>query len=381
VARIRTLADFSPALALEGRRINVDPETRRIAVRIARWDETHSGFGEKVRIPRRVNVDAAHVGVADLADGSNIRVATLPMDTMHAPRNLAALHAAGWYENSGKGVARVRYSVDDEGIRADGVLFDDVDDAQLDRVLAASASGDWRSAIAIKRFSDFENIPADFVGSCIVNVPGYSDTFSQSAGTKFALAASAHTILSIEEESPVKQSRTSFGTVVTAAGVSLDDVRDAYYREADSASMDAMPDHGYVVDVLVEPNVVITEEGELYYSQDWSADEAGTVTLGERVQVKKEWVPVGQTTVTAGGGEGEGCGEDCTGCGCGAKPATVTLSASAVEALLEGVVSDDVRAEAHAALVAGGIIEAVDPRDARIARLEQAMIHAAFNED
>jgi hypothetical protein len=375
VTVIRTLEDFSPALALEGRRINVDTESRRIAVRIARWDETHSGFGDKVRIPRKVNVDAAHVGVADLADGSSLRVATLPMDTMHAPRNLAALHAAGWYENSGKGVARVRYSVDDEGIRADGVLFDDVDDAQLERVLAASASGDWRSAIAIKRFSDFENIPADFVGSCIVNVPGYSDTFSQSAGTKFALAASAHTILSIEEE-PTMHTKT-FGTAMTAAGVSLDDVRDAYYESSQPAQAEMVD--SYVADVLVDPNVVIVEEGDAYYSQPWTADESGKVTLGERTQVTREWVPMTATAVTAGG-ENDGCDGTCTDCGCGAK-ATVTLSASAVTALLAGEATDEVKGEVEAALVAGGHADPVDPRDERIARLEGALIILAFNED
>jgi len=221
VKTIRTIDDFKPALSLDDRRINVDPETRRIAVRVARWDETHSGFGEKVRIPRKVNVDAAHVGVTELGDGVTMRVATLPMETMHAPRDLAALHAASWYENSGKGLAKVRYSVDEEGIRADGVLFDDVDEATVDRVLAASASGDWRSAMAIKRFSDFEHVPADFVGSCIGQVPGFSDTFTKAAGQKFALAAYAHTIVSFEdeEEDIMDEDET---TTVTAGGEGCD---------------------------------------------------------------------------------------------------------------------------------------------------------------
>jgi hypothetical protein len=300
VKTIRTIDDFKPGLPLDDRRINVDPETRRIAVRVARWDETHSGFGEKVRIPRKVNVDAAHVGVTELGDGVTMRVATLPMETMHAPRDLASLHAASWYENSGKGLAKVRYSVDDEGIRADGVLFDDVDDATIDRVLAASASGDWRSAMAIKRFSDFEHVPADFVGSCIVNVPGFSDTFTKATGQKFALAASAHTIVSFEDE------------------------------------------------------------------EEDSMDEDET------------------TTVTAGG-EGEGCDGTCESCGCGAidqvEPApTVTLSASAVAALLAGEATDEVRDEVQAAMVAGGLAEAPDPAAARLDRLEKLVTGLIFND-
>lgn len=294
---IRTIADFQPALSLDDRRINVDPETRRIAVRVARWEETHSGFGEKVRIPRKVNVDAAHVGVTELGDGVTMRVATLPMETMHAPRDLAALHAASWYENSGKGLAKVRYSVDEEGIRADGVLFEDVDDATIDRVLAASASGDWRSAMAIKRFSDFEHVPADFVGSCIVNVPGFSDTFTQATGRKFALAASAHTIISFEDE--------------------------------DSMDED-------------EP-----------------------------------------TTVTAGGGEG--CDGTCESCGCGAvdqvePEPTVTLSASAVTALLAGEATDEVKEEVNAALVAGGLVQAPDPVAERLDRIEQLVTGLIFQD-
>lgn len=296
---MKTIDDFKPSLPLVDRRINVDPDTRRIAVRVARWDETHSGFGEKVRIPRKVNVDAAHVGVTELADGITMRVATLPMETMHAPRDLASLHAASWYENSGKGLAKVRYSVDDEGIRADGVLFDDIDDATIDRVLAASASGDWRSAMAIKRFSDFEHVPADFVGSCIVNVPGFSDTFTKATGQKFALAASAHTIVSFEDE------------------------------------------------------------------EEDSMDE--------------------NTTVTAGG-DGEGCDGTCESCGCGAREAiepapTVTLSASAVTALLAGEASEEVRNEVTAALVAGGLVDAPDPVAERLARIEKIVTGLVYQAD
>lgn len=195
-----TLADFSPHLPLDGRRVNVDRESRRISVRVARFGETHSGFGPEVKVPRNANLDAAHVGTAELADGSSLRVAVLPMHTTHAPANLAALHAAAWYENSGLGVARGRYSSDGEGIRFDGVLFDDIDDAKIERLTAASASGDWRSAIALKRFGDFEHAPSDFVGSCIVNVGGYSDTYRPGNGQRLSLVASASgDLISIED--------------------------------------------------------------------------------------------------------------------------------------------------------------------------------------
>jgi hypothetical protein len=185
--------------------VNVDPESRRISVRVARFGETHSGFGPEVKVPRNANLDAAHVGTSELKDGSSVRVAVLPMNTTHAAPNLAALHAAAWYENSGLGVARGRYSADAEGIRFDGVLFDDIDDAKVQRIVASSASGDWRSAIALKSFGDFEHAPSDFVGSCIVNIGGYSDTYRPGQGQRLSLVASASgDYISIEEGNTVE---------------------------------------------------------------------------------------------------------------------------------------------------------------------------------
>lgn len=398
------LEDFQPTLALDDARIAVDRDTRRIAVRVASWDEVHSGFGEKVRIPRKVNVDAAHVGNAELADGSKIRVATLPMDTVHAPRDLASLHAAAWYENSGKGIARVRYTVDDEGIRADGVLFDDVEDAQIDRVLAASASGDWRTAAAIKRFSDFERVPADFVGSCIVNIPGYSDTFSKSAGQRMSLVASAggeqhtlvasaHSVLTIIDATDTALTAASIGI----DGISDQDVRNAWeelYRAEKKATVatpgDACCDsYSWVREFYAEPRKIIVDVENTSFEVPWGVAADGTIVFGDRTEVEQLWVPkgatiMGDTLTAAGDGEGEGCGEGCTNCGCGAKkdPAPpVTLSASALEALLGE--DEDAKAkaveEAHAALVAGGHAEPVDPKAAQADRIESMLTAVIFS--
>lgn len=195
-----TLADFAPSLDLTGRRVNVDRDGRRIAVRVARYGENHSGFGPKVPVPRNANLSAAHVGTEDLEDGSSVRVAVLPMHTPHAPRDLQALHAAAWYENSGLGIARGRYTSDDEGVRFDGVLFDDVTEAQMTRLTAGSFSGDWRGAVAIKKFSDYEHVPCDFVGACLVNIGGYSDTYTPGDAQRYALVASAAgDLISIED--------------------------------------------------------------------------------------------------------------------------------------------------------------------------------------
>lgn len=191
--------DFQPTLSLAERRINVDPDSGRIAVRIARWEDAHSGLPGAVKMPRRVNVEAAHVGRARLEDGSDLAVANLPMGTVHAPQGLTAAQAAQLYENTGTSIARVRYSVDDEGIRADGLLFGDVDEQVLDRLVAAAPSGDWRALSLVRRPEDFEHTPSDFAGACLVNLPGYSDTFSQSPATPLRLVASAASMLLIDE--------------------------------------------------------------------------------------------------------------------------------------------------------------------------------------
>ena len=169
-------------------------------MRIAGWDDAHSGLPGAVRMPRNVNLEAAHVGHANLDDGSALAVANLPMGTMHAKQGLTAAQAAAMYENTGTSVARVRYSIDETGIRADGMLFDDVDQSTIDRLVASAPSGDWRALSMVRRPEDFEHTPSDFAGACIVNIPGYSSTFSQSPATPMRLVASADSMILFDGE-------------------------------------------------------------------------------------------------------------------------------------------------------------------------------------
>jgi hypothetical protein len=211
---------FDPTLSLSQRRINVDPATRRIAVRIASWNDAHSGIPGAVRMPKNVNLDAAHVGRALLDDGTDLEVANLPMGTLHAKQGLTAAQAAQMYENTGTSIARVRYSTDEEGIRADGVLFDDVDEATMDRLIASAPSGDWRSLSLVRRMQDFEHAPSDFAGACLVNLPGYSSKFSQSPATPMRLVASANSMILLEgADMQTDEVTTDEGEVETPAPV------------------------------------------------------------------------------------------------------------------------------------------------------------------
>lgn len=307
-----TLADLSPSLDLEGRRVRVDEGTRRIAVRVANYGEVHSGFGPEVKVPRNANLDAAHVGSADLEDGSHVRVAVLPMHTPHAPTDLTAMHAASWYENSGTAVARGRYSKDESGIRFDGVLFDDIDDAKVDRLVAGSVSGDWRAAIALKSFGDFEHAPSDFVGGCLVNIGGYSDTYRQAPAERFALVASA-------------------------AG-----------------------------------DFISIEDGTM-------KDQQNPATPAQE--------PAGDT-LTAGGGCDGGTCTTCDGSCNGERPKdaepVVTITASALRALVDRADGDDfdaARVEGANVLIAGGFMAAPDPNAERLSRLEQFYVDSVFDRE
>lgn len=349
--RIPTLADFSPALKFEGRRVAVDPGSRRIAVRVANFGETHSGFGPMVRVPRNVNVDAAHVGVAELADGSNVRVATLPMHTTHAPADLKAMHAASWYENTGTAIARGRYSIDDQGIRFDGVLYDDVDESTVDKLTASSASGDWRSAVAIKRFEDFETTPCDFVGSCVVNIPGFSDTFRQAPSERFALAASAHSIMAIYTEGDEMDD----DQVLTAGGAD---------SNPDGAGDLAPGCTGECTGCSCQTPTIDVN--------DPSAQGADTVTL--KASALLALVAAAAPTVQIAAHVDTGVTVPATEAEVEAGKATRTPEE------LIGVTLDEAVEFAREALTAGGFISAPDPRDQKLNALERMVIDMAFNQ-
>lgn len=366
------IEDFQPQIDLTDKRVAVDAETGRIAVRVAEFGEWHSN-GTGAKVPRDVNIEAAHVGNANLDDGSSLRVATLPMHTVHAPGDLDAMHAAAWYENSGTAIARVRYSVDDIGIRADGLLFSDVDDAARERLTAGSFSGDWRFAVAVNDYRDMEHTPSDFVGSCLVNVPGFSDTFTKAAGSRLALAASG-AMLSV-------QATGADGNALKAASVGIDGISDDDLRAAwEEANGGGVGDEwSWLTEIYIAPPKAIASVEGGYVQVSWGVSPDGTITFGDRIPVERVWVPTGQ--LTAGGHLPSPVKES----EMPHKPdIQVTLSAAAIKALTDGTATDEQKAAAQAALVAAGAAPAPDPLaevNARMDRVEQLAIRAAFDAD
>lgn len=363
------IEDFQPQIDLTDRRVAVDSDTGRIAVRVAEFGEVHSN-GTGAKVPRDVNLDAAHVGTADLDDGSFLRVAKLPIHTVHAPGDLDAMHAAAWYENTGTAIARVRYSVDEFGIRADGLLFSDVDDATKERLTAGSFSGDWRFAVAVNDFPSMEHTPSDFVGSCLVNVPGFSDTFTKAAGKRLALAASGALVSSMPAADAAKL------TAVGIDGISAEDIHDAWNKMHSGEGSD----WSWLTEVYVAPPKVIASVEGGYEQIAWGVSPAGEITFGDdRTPVERVWVPTAQ--LTAGGYTPAPLKESEVP---KPKDVEVTLSAAAIKALADGTATDEQRAAAQEALVAAGAAPAPDPLAealARIDRVEKLAIDAAFAAD
>ena len=386
-------AAITPSLSLEGRRIAVDEDSRQIAVQVARFGETHSGFGPQVKVPRNANVEAAHVGVAELDTGEETRVAVLPMHTPHAPQDLSVMHAASWYENTGTAVARGRYSVDEDGIRFDGELFDDITDDQLDRLTASSASGDWRSAIAIKDFADYETTPCDFVGSCIVNIGGFSDTYTSAPAQRYALVASA----AAGDDVRIIDGGALQAASIGVDGLSTEDVRIAWRehwralhlaRPAVSAGGPEEPiaadgSYSWVEDIFIAPPYLIASvEVDNYVRADWSVSASGEITFGEHTPVERivTWAPK-ETDMTKRLTASGDCKGDCTTCdgSCGGEKA-VTLTAAATQRMLAGEATDEDRAAARQALIASGAIDVEAEREQRLDFIERVAINAIFDQ-
>lgn len=105
-----------------------------------------------------------HTGSVLTAEGSEIPVGHITLDTLHAGERLSAAAAAAHYENTGAVVADVAAGEDAHGIWVAGALRPSVTPDQVRALRAAPLSGDWR------RLSG--NL--ELVAALAVNVPGYS---------------------------------------------------------------------------------------------------------------------------------------------------------------------------------------------------------------
>lgn len=112
----------------------------------APWGTFHIGFGgQRVEAPR-TQADYAYfrTGVIRTAEGTDVAIGVITMDTGHASDDLGSSATMAHYDDTGTVVADVVCGEDDFGIWVAGAMRPSVTDEQVRALRAAPLSGDWR---------------------------------------------------------------------------------------------------------------------------------------------------------------------------------------------------------------------------------------------
>lgn len=137
----------------------------RVEGHIALWGTCHTGFrGSCVTAPSsHTGYALFRTGALITAEGTEVAVGRITMDTGHAALSLSAAPAAAHYDNTGNAVADVSAGEDAHGIWVAGALRSTVTDEQLRALRSSPMSGDWRTSGG--------NL--ELVSVLAVNLPGF----------------------------------------------------------------------------------------------------------------------------------------------------------------------------------------------------------------
>jgi hypothetical protein len=139
-------------------------EDGRVYGHLAADRTCHIAFNECVAPPRSARDYAFFkTGTLVTAEGTEVAVGVITMDTGHANPRISAAAAMAHYENTGKVVADVTVGHDAYGIWVAGALRPNVTDEQKRALRAASLSGDWRGIQGNR----------ELIGALAVNIPGF----------------------------------------------------------------------------------------------------------------------------------------------------------------------------------------------------------------
>jgi phage head maturation protease len=118
----------------------------RVYGHIAIWGTCHTGFpGACVQPPRsQANYAYFRTGILQTAEGTEVPVGHLTMETGHAGPNMSAAATMAHYDNTGLVAADVAAGDDDFGIWVSGALRPDLSDEEIRDLRSAPMSGDWR---------------------------------------------------------------------------------------------------------------------------------------------------------------------------------------------------------------------------------------------
>ena len=112
-----------------------------------------------------------HLGALETAEGDEISVGQITLDTGHAGLNANRAATLRHYDHTGTAVADVRAGEDEYGIWVAGAVRPDIAPNAVRKLRAASLSGDWRS---------IDN-HLELVAALCVNVPGFPIPRAQAA--------------------------------------------------------------------------------------------------------------------------------------------------------------------------------------------------------
>lgn len=173
----------------------------RIAGHIATWNTCHSGFANECTLAPRSpsGYRYFHLGVVRTAEGTDVPVGTLTMDTGHAPSGSAAA-ALAHYDNTGAGVADIHCGEDEYGIWAAGCLRPGTSEEQIRTLRSSGVSGDWRR----ERDARGADLGLELRAVLAVPVPGFPIPRAELAasGAVESLVAAGSPLLIAEQREP-----------------------------------------------------------------------------------------------------------------------------------------------------------------------------------
>lgn len=155
---------FSNPRLTEPTPLVVTPEGR-VFGHIAAWGTCHTAFpGQCIEPPRsRSGYAYFHTGAVLTAEGTEVAVGRITIDTLHADKTLSATATLAHYENTGRAAAYVVAGEDEFGIWVAGTVPTFVSAEKVRALRASPVSGDWR------RIGGH----MELVGVLGVNVPGF----------------------------------------------------------------------------------------------------------------------------------------------------------------------------------------------------------------
>lgn len=132
---------------LDGPTPMVITDEGRVYGHLAEWGTCHTGRPNQCITPPHSGSSYSYflTGALRTAEGTEVRVGQITMDTSHAPESASAAAAMAHYDNTGLAFADITVGEDAYGVWFSGALRPSVTPEQRRIAYASPVSGDWRT--------------------------------------------------------------------------------------------------------------------------------------------------------------------------------------------------------------------------------------------